>query len=120
MPLPTEETWKRISDRYLELWNMPNCIGFVDGKHIRIQCPSKRGSSFYNYKGCFSIILLPRYEYGLNCDDGVFQSSALGRKLNNDQLHILESTKLPDDEYGSAPFAYFFLLAMKPSLYRSI
>lgn len=31
-------------------WNYPGCIRAVDGKHIRIQKPSGRGSLFYNYK----------------------------------------------------------------------
>ena len=35
-----------------------NCIGAVDGKHIRITMPSESESLFYNYKHFFSILLL--------------------------------------------------------------
>lgn len=34
---PTEEQWKSIADGFEMKWNFPNCIGAIDGKHIRIQ-----------------------------------------------------------------------------------
>ncbi|XP_058457009.1 uncharacterized protein LOC131434358 [Malaya genurostris] len=33
MPAPSEETFLRISNDYWNLWNFPNCIGALDGKH---------------------------------------------------------------------------------------
>ncbi|KAK4884902.1 hypothetical protein RN001_001173 [Aquatica leii] len=54
----TQETWKRTSTRFKEMWHFPNCIGAIDGKHINIQCPINAGSSFYNYKRCHSVVLL--------------------------------------------------------------
>ncbi|KAK5648349.1 hypothetical protein RI129_003241 [Pyrocoelia pectoralis] len=58
MPPPTQETWKRTSTRFKEMWHFPNCIGAIDGKHINIQCPINARSNFYNYKGCHSVFLL--------------------------------------------------------------
>jgi hypothetical protein len=30
----TEEDWINISDGFSNIWNFPNCIGALDGKHI--------------------------------------------------------------------------------------
>nr|XP_023011716.1 uncharacterized protein LOC111502002 isoform X2 [Leptinotarsa decemlineata] len=37
MTIPTREQFKHIADRFELLWNLPNCIGALDGKHIRIE-----------------------------------------------------------------------------------
>lgn len=34
---PTDKDWKNISDGFNKRWNFPNCLGAIDGKHIRIQ-----------------------------------------------------------------------------------
>lgn len=44
------EDWVQISNEFHLKWNFPNCIGAIDGKHIRIKCPRKARSLFYNYK----------------------------------------------------------------------
>lgn len=36
MPMPKEDDWKTISNEFCELWNFPNCIGALDGKHVVI------------------------------------------------------------------------------------
>ena len=36
-PLSSQEDWKRVSESFYRLWNFPNCIGAIDGKHIVMQ-----------------------------------------------------------------------------------
>ncbi|KYM96983.1 hypothetical protein ALC62_03007 [Cyphomyrmex costatus] len=45
-----EREWLEIADDFLKIWNFPNCLGAIDGKHIRIWAPSNSGSAFHNYK----------------------------------------------------------------------
>ena len=40
---------------YFDLWNFPNCIGAIDGKHVPLFSPAGSGSLFYNYHICFNI-----------------------------------------------------------------
>lgn len=58
MQEPTEKCFKEISNNFWKKWQFPNCIGCVDGKHIRIRKPKKSGSMYYCYKNFTSIVLL--------------------------------------------------------------
>lgn len=31
------ESWQTIADDFEQLWNYPNCIGCIDGKHVNLQ-----------------------------------------------------------------------------------
>lgn len=53
-----ENEWLKIADEFYSMWNFPNCIGAIDGKHCRIQAPANTGSAFHNYKGYFSFVLM--------------------------------------------------------------
>ena len=52
------EEWNEVANGFKTNWNFPNCLGALDGKHIAIKAPEHSGSTFYNYKGFFSIVLL--------------------------------------------------------------
>lgn len=46
----TNSDWLNVSNQFNAVWNLPNCIGAIDGKHIEIKCPPNAGSVNYNYK----------------------------------------------------------------------
>lgn len=48
----TKENWLNVANDFFDKWNMPNCLGAIDGKHIKIKCPPHAGSLYYNYKVC--------------------------------------------------------------------
>jgi hypothetical protein len=78
MPEPSLAKWQEIRDGFETCANFPNCIGALDGKHIRITKPTKSGSLFLNYKHYFSIVLLvicdANYCFSFN-DVGAFKKT---------------------------------------------
>ena len=53
LTFPDHDRFLDIAVKFRERWNFPNAIGYIDGKHIRITCPTNDGSLFYNYKQFF-------------------------------------------------------------------
>jgi hypothetical protein len=92
---------------YCNIWNYPNCWASIDGKHIRIRCPSNAGSLFFNYKNFHSIVLLAlvdaRYRfiaidvgsYGREGDATIFMTSPIRKQIDNDAFNIPAPTNLP-------------------------
>lgn len=58
LPFPTAEEWVTIANNMYYHWDMPNCLGALDGKHIRTKAPPNSGSFFFNYKKYFSLVLM--------------------------------------------------------------
>jgi len=89
LPQPTTEMWETIARRFEERWQFPHCIGALDGKHIMIKKPAKRGSSFFIYKQTFCVVPMATvdadYEFitidvgskGRFSDGSIFSSSVL-------------------------------------------
>lgn len=111
MKVPSEDEWKHISRNFLLAWNLPNCIGAIDGKHITIQAPPNSGSLFFNYKKTFSIVLMAACDsnykftlfdvglFGSESDGGVLSRSAFGKALYKGTLNIPKGkTRLPGSE----------------------
>lgn len=108
MPVPSQNDFRRIADDFYKLWNFPNCVGALDGKHIRLRCPSNSGSMFFNYKGYFSIVLQALVDanyrfisidvggYGKQSDGGTFKASPLYKKLSEGTLNLPDSNQLPN------------------------
>jgi hypothetical protein len=118
MTTPTVNEWKKIAERFEELWNFPNCCGAVDGKHIRIEAPWNSGSLFYNYKSHNSIILqavvdaegkfvvVDIGEAGRNSDGGVFISSTFGRMFNSQSLNLPKPRHLYNGNPTKFPYVF--------------
>jgi len=51
------ELWTRLAADVYNRWNLPNCIGAIDGKHIQIKAPTQ-GSEHFIYMGIQNIMLL--------------------------------------------------------------
>lgn len=106
----TAEDWKAIAQVFDGKWDFPHCIGAIDGKHIRIRCPPNSGSSYFNYKGYFSITLLAMCDanyrfimtdvgaHGREGDSGIFSSSDLFEALSNNTLGLPPPERMPFSE----------------------
>lgn len=107
MQFPTTEyEWEKIADSFQEKWNFPNCLGAVDGKHVRIVRPANSGSYYYNYKGFFSIVLMAivnanmefiLVDVGTNgrvSDGGVLENTDFYLKLIDNSLNIPHSKEI--------------------------
>jgi hypothetical protein len=91
---------------FWDLWNFSNCIGAIDGKHMKVQAPPNSGSKFFSYKHSFSVVQLALVgacykltgvhirSYGRNSSGGIFAHSKLGKHLET-HLGILEDKQLP-------------------------
>jgi hypothetical protein len=103
---PTEEEWKSIAETFEKQAQFPNCIGAVDGKHIRINRPHHSGSLYYNYKRYFSTVLLAVCDadykfisidvgaHGKCSDSSIFKDSAIYQKLMNKELQIPDKSPI--------------------------
>jgi len=123
MSEPTPEKWIKISQRFEELWNFPNCCGAIDGKHIRLESPWNCGSAFYNYKNYHSLVLqavadaecnfviVDVGESGRNSDGGVFIASSFGQRFNEQKLNLPLPRKLypNNNRRRNVLFPYVFI-----------
>ena len=109
----------------------PNCIGALDGQHIRLKTPKKSGSLFYNYKSFFSIVLLAlvnsNYKFiysdvgsnGRASDVGVYRNSSLSRAPEEGFLDIPTGRQLVSDT-NAAPMTLVadYAFPLKPYIMK--
>ncbi|XP_025995448.2 uncharacterized protein LOC105194390 [Solenopsis invicta] len=115
---PSKEDWKSFSEEFMRKWEFSNCLGAIDGRHMRIQAPLNSGSTFYNYKQFFSIILLAICDasykftwvdigqYGSISDGGVWANTDFANDIAAGNLPLPDPTPLPET---NIPFSFVFI-----------
>ncbi|XP_035706941.1 protein ALP1-like [Folsomia candida] len=118
LPTPTASTWINNENQFRTKWNFPHPCGSLDGKHIRIKCPSASGSLYFNYKTYFSIVLMALSDadfkftavdigsYGSESDGGILAKSHIGRKISSDTFNLPSPQPLSNT---GTPLPYVFL-----------
>ncbi|XP_046970597.1 uncharacterized protein LOC124537751 [Vanessa cardui] len=113
-----KEDWLQIAQGFETKANFPNCLGAIDGKHLRIIKPTRSGSLYYNYKHFFSIVLLAicdsNYKfiyidvgsYGKASDSQIFRNSSFFNKLQNNNLDIPSPAPIQDN---GPPLPFIFV-----------
>lgn len=105
----SKEDLKKKAKEFQDRWDYPNCAGAADGKHVRIVCPDKSASLYYNYKNYFSMVMLAVVDanykfmfvdvgsYGKEGDSGIFEKSKLGQQFRAGML-FPPPEKLPNSD----------------------
>lgn len=113
----TEDEWICTGQEFERKWNFPNCLGAVDGKHVKITPPQGSGSYFWNYKSFNSLVLMAianaNYEFiycdigtnGRVSDGGVIENTTFYNKLLNGNLS-LPSPRKPEGATNELPYVF--------------
>jgi hypothetical protein len=103
-------TLSQTSNDFWDLWNLPNCIGAIDGKHVKIQAPTNSGSRFFQLQTQYFCVMLALVDvcykftvvyigsYARSSDGGIFAHSELGKYLET-RLGIPEDKQPPGTAY---------------------
>jgi len=95
------------SRTFFTKWNVPNCIGAWDGKHISLQAPINSSTEYFNYKSFHSIVLMAcvdaNYKFiwanvgaqGKISDGGVFWDTKFNNMMSNNLLNLPYECPLP-------------------------
>lgn len=99
-------------------WQFPNCLGAIDGRHMRIQAPPNSGSNFYNYKQFFSMVLLATCDatykftwidigqYGSISDGETWANTDFANDMAAGNISLPDLTFLPGT---NVPFSFVFI-----------
>ncbi|XP_069611000.1 uncharacterized protein [Ranitomeya imitator] len=116
IPLPTEDIWIEIAKKFWSVCDFPNCLGAVDGKHIRIIKPARTGSEYFHNKKLFFVVLMAisvadcRFiavdigAFGRGNDSQTFKNSDMGRCVYGKKFNFLLPQPLPNTQGPPMPF----------------
>ena len=54
---PTGDQLQTILAGFEELWNIPQCVGAIDGSHMPVLAPTGNHTDYYNCKGWYSVLV---------------------------------------------------------------
>jgi hypothetical protein len=55
VPARDANNWTCIANEFCERTDFPNCIGAVDGKHVRVTQPNESRYEIFNYDDFFMV-----------------------------------------------------------------
>lgn len=113
---PSTLQWVEIANDFLRTTDFPNCLGALDGIHMKIEKPDQNSSKYYGYKNYYSIVLLAA------CDaDYKFTNINVIPSLKYNNEKIVENSKFHKDllskNLNIPPVYSFARLKPKPMPY---
>ena len=114
----TINAWKTIGLDFEKRWNFPNVLGAIDRKHVVIQAPSGSGSTFFNYKKTFGIVLMAacdsKYRFimvdigdtGRQSDGSVYANCFLGNAIQLNTLKLPTDGNMPIGSQMNLPYVF--------------
>ncbi len=117
LPSPDRTRLEEEVEKFEIRWNLPNCMGALDGKHFAIMNHVHKGTVFHNYKGFFSHVLLAivgaDYKFlfvdigGTGCsnDAGLFEDSTFGSAILDGRMVLPHKRLLPGTDI-KAPYVF--------------
>lgn len=99
-PELTKQGWLKIEEGFRCEAHFPNCIGAIDGKHVRLIKPTGSGSNYFCYNKYFSMLFLAVCDanyrftfidvgsYGKASDSSIYKNSNLYKKMQQNTLNF--------------------------------
>ena len=106
----TPAGWLQVAEGFANRWQFHHTLGALDGKHVAIRCPRNGGSTYFNYKGYHSIVLMAlvdaEYKFiwvdaganGSASDAQIWNSSELKDTIEDGTIGFPEADTLPGDD----------------------
>ncbi len=114
----TCQDWLDVAQGFQDRWQFHHCLGALDGKHVRIRQPPKSHSTYFIYKGYFSIVFLGLADHrcrfiwysvgapGSASDAQIWNHSGLLDAVEKNELDLPKPAPLPHDDED---MPYFFI-----------
>ncbi|KAH9422239.1 hypothetical protein DERP_002536 [Dermatophagoides pteronyssinus] len=110
LSFPTVEEFKQIANRFWTTWNIPNCLGAIDGKHIRIKNSDNKHGIYMQAvtDADYRFICCDVGVYNGQSDKEFFSNSIFGQSVINQTIQVPTESMLPIIE-PQIDLPYFFI-----------